>query len=306
MRLPAADLESDLVGQLEKEKYHMADKIKNLEITSSSYQAESKRKDEKLDQMQAKLLTYSEKLKTYQEKHKQEARLVVDLFGWMKESFQAVSSQNLMVLDYLNRVFQSLVTLSPMEFSDFRLFDPKSAIETILAKFAKESDQKQLFKVLKLNKLKEAACQQLSPNPNLDEHLKSLKTVHALILKQLQGGENQDLLGLQAQLESHRNLMVENGNLLRAATKLDPPASRLEDSILLGDMTDRSVHKQGKMSANRDMSFCDFENQSILEEFPRTGRRHSHVLPQEPNLHQFLRDEANLRVSITGQSMYNG
>ena len=305
MKKSAAALESALVDELEKEKYRLTEKVKNLELSNSSLQAEARRKDERIDQAQAKLQMLADKLKAYQEKHKLEARLVADLFRWVREAFQTVSSHNHMFLEFFTRVFHSFVTLSPVEFSELRLFDPRPAIENILSNFARESEQKQLFKVLKLNKLREVACSDLPPNPNLEENMKLVKTLHTSILKKLEGGDNQDLLGLQSQFETHKNLMIENASLLRAAGRLEPPSSRLEDSILLGDATDRSVHKNGKMSAARDMSFCDFENQSILEDFPRTGRRHSHAVNNEPNIQMFLREDANLRVSLAGQSMFN-
>ena len=116
------------VTELEKEKYDLLEKIKELECSKTVIQSDDKRKDDKLVEFASKLNLANTKIASMKEKSKTEHKNICTLIKKFASVLKKVQANSQASVEYMTKIFHGLAIQKEFDVTDIPVFDAKQAI----------------------------------------------------------------------------------------------------------------------------------------------------------------------------------
>ena len=113
------------VMELEKEKYALLERIKELECNKTVNQSDDKRKDDKLVEFASKLNLANNKIAAMKDKNKTEQKNICGLIKKFAAVLKKVQANNQATAEYMTKVFHGLAIQKDIDVTDIPLFDAK-------------------------------------------------------------------------------------------------------------------------------------------------------------------------------------
>lgn len=313
------------VGELEKEKYELLEKVKELEIAKTNVESDSKRKDHKLSELAIKVTQYATKLTEYKERSKNEQKNICGLVRRFASTLKEVNNSNHSVIEYVTKIFHGLAIQKEVDLGDLSLFDAKAAVNTLCGE-----QSSTIFKKIDWVKLKGTIMQNFGEIPNTKDAIKLFASTYKTLLARMESCQtsSSEVAMLCNNFEAHKNLMRESNALLRSSNVMRDSinlnssrinlndsayfgSSRLDESLVgFGDETERSARKHMKrLSINND-SFLEVDTHDPFEASPRRKSMlvNTSLNLDDQNKQHFMRmvnEESTLQLNVFSGGLYN-
>ncbi len=250
------------IEDIEKEKYRLIEKLKNLEIEKNNIESESKRKDDKLKEVLEKLSVCQSKILSTKEKTKLEQKAVCNLYKAFGLVLHRVNTYNQKVLEYITKIFHSLAIQRELDITDFELFNVRQQMEELFS-----DDMANNFKKIDWNKLRDLVMGNLKELKSFEDSSKFFEMTYRSLLKRMDSctQSNAELVNLCNKFECTKDLMKENNALLRSNTF--KPSNDINRSSL--NLDDSSVFRTSRL----DESSYSGMNESFRQTCENRGDR---------------------------------
>ena len=215
------------VDQLEREKYILLEKVKNLEIAKSMAESDSKRKDDRCTEMAQKVTQLTTKLNSYREKSKAEQKSICSLFRKFGKILKKVQEANQGTIEYITKIMQGLSLQLDYDLPQFSLFDPKTEFAAIF-----DNETIKSFPKIEFGKLQSTIMTEFIDRPNYKETGRLYESTYRTLLGRMENCQTSahELASLKNNFEDHKTLMKDTNALLRGNTmrgSMDLSSSRV-------------------------------------------------------------------------------
>lgn len=268
------------IDQLEREKYELIRQKKELEIAKSNIESDSRRKDDKLNELTASLKEKTLKLNLLREKSKTENKNVLQLIRRFAGVLKTAANRNKDLVNYFTKLLQGLSLQIQHDLPEFSLFDAKAELAGLFDKELADS-----FVKIEFGKLKAAVLRDFEETPQSKELGRLYESTYLILLDRMKHCQvaAHEMAAMKQNFEAHSSLVKDTNALLRSnnmrgsldlstACYADNSCLRssllLDESALGNDSFRLPVGKDRRLSVLDD-SVVDGEASVLLDETPR-------------------------------------